>query len=54
MKTKAEVQEGQVVITFDVGDHYSMVIKLPPNNARNFKAQLEAALKLLERKGKKE
>jgi hypothetical protein len=47
MQTKVELKDGQVVTTFDVTSSYDVVIKLSPNEARNFKAQLEAVLKSL-------
>jgi len=47
MKTKVQVVGSQVVCTFEVTTNYDAAIKLSPNEARNFKAQLEAVLKAM-------
>lgn len=47
MKTEVTVKKGQVVCTFQLTDNFATVTAMTPNEARNFKAKLEAALKAL-------
>ena len=49
MKTDVKLDEGQITCTFQITDNYSVTTHMTPNDARNFKAQLEAALKALSR-----
>ncbi len=48
MQIVVELKDGKIVCTFNVTDSNGVLIKLTPNEARNFKAQLEAVLKSLD------
>ena len=52
MKTEVEIIDSNVVVKFDVTTNYTAVIKLSPNETRNFKAQLEAVLKTIAQEDK--
>lgn len=47
MVTEVIVKNGKIYCTFVITEGNDIVIKLSPNEARNFKAQIEAALKSL-------
>ncbi len=47
MKTTIILKDGLAQIIFQITDSTDTVIRLNPNEARNFKAQLEAVLKTL-------
>lgn len=47
MTTEVVIKNGKVYCIFVITEGNDIVIKLSPNEARNFKAQIEAALKSL-------
>ncbi len=47
MKTTVILEDDQVKFIFQITEGFDTVIRLSPNEARNFKAQLEAVLKTL-------
>jgi len=49
MKSDVKLKKSQIVCEFQVTDNFATVIVMTPNEARNFKAKLEAALKALSR-----
>ena len=50
MKTEVKTKDGQVVCEFQLTDSFATVVSMTPNEARNFKAKLEAVLKSMSRK----
>lgn len=48
MITEVTIKDGKIYCTFVMSDNNDIVIKMSPNAARNFKAQIEAALKSLD------